>query len=176
MLAGDSAYAAKAARVSALAKDVSEYLADIGLPFGFRPPPPISSWPIIPACSMQHGQKIKEQPKTLLRQAASPSGTFPRGTSVAARRVPTNIMQPEIATRLRDRKLSNIAKVSPDVIATGNIGCMTQLGTAAGAPVVSTPWNCWIGLTAAPPRRDHVSVMTGSANTKRLDSPRFRRE
>jgi glycolate oxidase iron-sulfur subunit len=49
-----------------------------------------------------------------------------------------NILQPAIATQLRDRKLANIARTKPDVIAAGNIGCITQLGSAAGVPIVHT--------------------------------------
>lgn len=136
MLAGDSAYAAKAARVSALAKDVSEYLAGLGLPAASAPADLVVAYHS--ACSMQHGQKIKDQPKTLLRQAGFVVRDIPEGHLCCGSAGTYNIMQPEIATRLRDRKLSNIAKVAPDVIATGNIGCMTQLGTVAATPIVHT--------------------------------------
>ena len=49
-----------------------------------------------------------------------------------------NILQPEIAGALRERKVANIARVKPDVIAAGNIGCMTQIGSATATPVVHT--------------------------------------
>jgi glycolate oxidase iron-sulfur subunit len=49
-----------------------------------------------------------------------------------------NMLQPEIAARLRDRKLANIATLKPDIIATGNVGCMAQLRTATSVPVVHT--------------------------------------
>ena len=47
-----------------------------------------------------------------------------------------NILQPEIAGRLRDRKVDNIEKTKPDVIAAGNIGCITQIASGTGIPVV----------------------------------------
>ena len=47
-----------------------------------------------------------------------------------------NILQPELATKLRDRKLANIARLAPDVIAAGNIGCITQIAGGTGTPVV----------------------------------------
>jgi glycolate oxidase iron-sulfur subunit len=49
-----------------------------------------------------------------------------------------NVLQPELAARLRDRKLASIARTQPDVVATGNIGCITQLAAGGGAPVVHT--------------------------------------
>ena len=49
-----------------------------------------------------------------------------------------NMLQPEIAARLRDRKVRNIEAVAPDVIATGNIGCMTQIGSATAIPILHT--------------------------------------
>jgi glycolate oxidase iron-sulfur subunit len=48
------------------------------------------------------------------------------------------MLQPEIARRLRDRKVKNIEAVAPDLIATGNIGCMTQIGSATKIPIVHT--------------------------------------
>ena len=59
-----------------------------------------------------------------------------------------NLVQPEIAGRLRERKLDNLRAVRPDVIAAGNIGCMTQLSGAASRWRI--PWSCWTGWRAAP--------------------------
>ncbi len=136
MLARDPAYAAKAARVSALAKDISEYLATLALPKVAAPADLVVAYHS--ACSMQHGQRIREEPKALLRQAGFAVRDVPEGHLCCGSAGTYNILQPDLATRLRDRKLANIAKVRPDVIATGNIGCITQLGSEAGLPVVHT--------------------------------------
>ncbi len=90
------------------------------------------------ACSLQHGQKIKSQPMALLA-AAGFHVSEPSESHLCCGSAGTyNMLQPEIATRLRDRKLSNINCLKPDVIATGNIGCMTQLAGGTEIPVVHT--------------------------------------
>ncbi|BBE72313.1 glycolate oxidase subunit GlcF [Oharaeibacter diazotrophicus] len=136
MLRGDPAYAAKAARVSALARDVTEYLSGLALPAVTAPAPLTVAYHS--ACSMQHGQRVREEPKALLRRAGFTVRDVPEGHLCCGSAGTYNILQPEIATRLRDRKLANVARVAPDVIATGNIGCITQLGAAAPVPVVHT--------------------------------------
>ncbi|MFZ1814626.1 MAG: glycolate oxidase subunit GlcF [Rhizobiaceae bacterium] len=136
MLRLDPDYAEKAAAVSALAKDVTEYLSTLqlaesrvgaGLRLAYHS-----------ACSMQHGQKIKEQPKTLLRGAGFTVVDIPEGHLCCGSAGTYNILQSDIAATLKQRKLGNIAKVAPDLIAAGNIGCMTQIGADAGVPVIHT--------------------------------------
>ena len=90
------------------------------------------------ACSMQHGQQIKSAPQTLLRQAGFTVKDVPEGHLCCGSAGTYNILQPEIAERLRQRKLTNIAMTDPEIIATGNIGCMTQLSSVAGVPVLHT--------------------------------------
>ncbi len=136
MLALDPAYAQKAARVSALAKDVTEYLSTLDLPrsetgAGIR-------LAYHSACSMQHGQRIKDQPKRLLASAGFTVVDIPERHLCCGSAGTYNILQSEIAGRLRERKLANIARVKPDVIAAGNIGCITQIGSGAGVPIVHT--------------------------------------
>ncbi len=136
MLAGDAAYAGKAQRVSALARDISEYLA------GLDPlPAQRSTGQVIAyhsACSMQHGQKIGDQPKRLLRQAGFVVRDPPEAHICCGSAGVYNILQPEIAAQLGARKNANLEKLRPRVIATGNIGCMTQLAKGASAPIVHT--------------------------------------
>jgi glycolate oxidase iron-sulfur subunit len=84
------------------------------------------------ACSLQHGQRITAQPKDLLRAAGFTVKDIPEGHICCGSAGTYNLLQPALAGQLRDRKLANIAHVRPDVVATGNIGCMVQL---AGAPV-----------------------------------------
>ncbi|PVB63123.1 glycolate oxidase subunit GlcF [Labrenzia sp. 011] len=136
MLREDPAYAQKAERVSALAKDVTEFLADIelGVP-ALRPDLTVAYHS---ACSMQHGQKITRQPKELLTAAGFRVRDVPEGHLCCGSAGTYNILQPEIARRLRDRKVANIATTRPDVIATGNIGCMTQIGLGTDIPILHT--------------------------------------
>ena len=90
------------------------------------------------ACSMQHGQKITRQPRDLLK-AAGFRVVEPREGHLCCGSAGTyNIMHPEIAARLRDRKVRNIAATGADVVAAGNIGCMTQIAGRAGMPMVHT--------------------------------------
>ena len=136
MLRLDPAYAEKAARISALAKDVTEYLATLGLPEPTERPGLAVAYHS--ACSMQHGQKVTRQPKELLARAGFEVREPREGHLCCGSAGTYNILQSEIATELRDRKAKNIAATKADVVATGNIGCITQIGTRAGMPIVHT--------------------------------------
>jgi glycolate oxidase iron-sulfur subunit len=134
MLRQDPAYAAKARTISAKACDITELLARLTLPAakaGLRVA-------YHSACSMQHGQKITREPVSLLQRAGFDVAEVPEGHLCCGSAGTYNILQPEIAAKLRARKLANIATTEPDVIATGNIGCITQLGLAAAVPVLHT--------------------------------------
>ncbi|TCQ75916.1 glycolate oxidase iron-sulfur subunit [Ochrobactrum sp. BH3] len=136
MLRLDPAYKDKAAKVSALAKDVTEYLTAIELP---EPPQPAGlTVAYHSACSMQHGQKVVRQPKDLLAKAGFTVREPLEGHLCCGSAGTYNIMQPEIATKLRDRKVRNIEATGADLIATGNIGCMTQIATGSQLPIVHT--------------------------------------
>jgi glycolate oxidase iron-sulfur subunit len=137
LLARDPAYALKAARVAALACDISEYLDRLGMPTA-TPPEPGLRVAYHSACSLQHGQKVTEAPKRLLAGAGFEVLDVPEGHLCCGSAGVYNVLQPQIATALRDRKLDNIGRVAPDLVATGNIGCITQLATAATVPVVHT--------------------------------------
>ncbi len=135
MFRDDPALAEKAARVSALAKDVTEFLSDLDLQPARETGLTVAYHS---ACSMQHGQKITEAPKRILRGLGFRVKDVPEGHICCGSAGVYNILQPEIAGRLRDRKVGNIARLKPDVIATGNIGCITQIGeglAAQGSPV-----------------------------------------
>jgi len=136
MFREDAEWAARAARVSALAKDVSEVLAQLGVtPVGAAPSLRVAYHA---ACSLQHGQKIRAEPKSLLSSAGYAVVEPAEGHLCCGSAGTYNLLQPELATRLRDRKVSNIEATRPDVIATGNIGCLTQIATGTGIPVVHT--------------------------------------
>jgi glycolate oxidase iron-sulfur subunit len=140
MFCNDPSYAEKASRISALAKDVTEYLETLdliplrssGLKVAYHS-----------ACSMQHGQQLKDGPKRLLDRVGYKVLDVSEGHICCGSAGVYNILQPEIAGRLRERKVGNVLKLKPDIVATGNIGCMTQIAkgfvdAAAAVPVVHT--------------------------------------
>ncbi|MDE1882489.1 MAG: glycolate oxidase subunit GlcF [Rhodospirillales bacterium] len=134
MLREDPVYAAKAAKVSALAKDVCELLEASGLPA--RADIPALNVVYHPPCSLQHGQKITTAPQNLLR-AAGFAVRLPADAHLCCGSAGTyNIFQPEIAAQLGARKAESIAALRPDVVATGNIGCAVQISQAMQAPVL----------------------------------------
>ena len=136
MLRLDEAYRDKAAKVSALAKDVTEYLATLDMP----EPAAASGLTVAyhSACSMQHGQKIIRQPKDLLKAAGFTVKDPAEGHLCCGSAGTYNIRQSEIATQLRDRKVRNIEATKADLIATGNIGCITQIASGSKLPIVHT--------------------------------------
>jgi glycolate oxidase iron-sulfur subunit len=135
MLRNDPAYAAKAARVSALAKDISELLADIALPPARKHRLRVAYHA---ACSLQHGQKVTDVPARLLTDAGFVVRTPDEAHLCCGSAGTYNILQPAIANQLGDRKAANLARLNADVIATGNVGCAVQIGQRAGVPVVHT--------------------------------------
>ena len=127
-LAGD------AAEVSGLARDVTEFLAELGLPeadMGLR-------IAYHAACSLQHGQKVKDAPKALLRRAGF-EVVEPADPHLCCGSAGTyNLMQPEISADLKARKVETLEARGPALIAAGNIGCMVQIGSGTALPVVHT--------------------------------------
>ena len=137
MLREEGDWADKAARISALAKDVTELLTELGLePAGERVRRPVVAYHS--ACSLQHGQRLHREPAALLAAAGFEVRSIPEAHLCCGSAGTYNLLQPELATRLRDRKLTNIARVTPDVIAAGNIGCITQIASGTNVPVVHT--------------------------------------
>ncbi len=141
MLQNDENYREKAERVSELAKDITEYLV------AFQMPKPIFApgfkLAYHSACSMQHGQKITQQPKNLLRQAGFRVADVAEGHLCCGSAGTYNIMQPEISQNLLVRKVNNLKRTKADIIATGNIGCITQIAKGmsedgSDMPVVHT--------------------------------------
>jgi glycolate oxidase iron-sulfur subunit len=90
------------------------------------------------ACSMQHGQQIRLEPKQLLSEAGFTVKDVPEGHLCCGSAGTYNILQPAIATRLRARKVENIERVRADLIATGNIGCISQIAAGTRIPIVHT--------------------------------------
>ncbi len=136
MFRSDRKMAEAARRVSAITRDITEYIAEIGLGDTVRH----GAFPVAyhSACSMQHGQKITTLPKDLLRQAGFEVRDIAEAHLCCGSAGTYNIMQPEIATKLRDRKVAHIEATGAPVIATGNIGCMAQIAGGTQLPVVHT--------------------------------------
>ena len=134
----DPAWAAKAAHVSALAKDVTEFLA--ALPLNVAPSSAGAGIAVAyhSACSMQHGQKVTREPRDLLRAAGFDLREIAEGHLCCGSAGTYNITQPALARALRDRKAANIARTNAAIVATGNIGCIAQLETALDQPIVHT--------------------------------------
>lgn len=135
LLRGEPPYAARAARISALARDVTEMLADCsraasdsrGLVVAYHG-----------ACSLQHGQKLAELPQRLLRAAGFEVRTAREPHACCGSAGTYNLLQPQIAAQLGQRKVAQLEQTQPDVIATGNIGCLVQIEQRASVPVVHT--------------------------------------
>jgi glycolate oxidase iron-sulfur subunit len=136
MLRLDPAYAEQARRISAIAKDISEFLDGAGLPEVKAPRPLRLAYHS--ACSMQHGQNIKTLPQKLLRDAGFEVADVPDGHLCCGSAGTYNILQPEIAAMLRGRKVANIESTRPNVIATGNIGCISQISAGTAIPILHT--------------------------------------
>ena len=125
----------RAEKISAKACDISEFLVRLGYtPARERPDLAVAYHS---ACSLQHGQQITAEPKALLQRAGF-TVVEPVEPHICCGSAGTyNLLQPEIAERLRERKLGNLRATNPDLIAAGNIGCIAQLG-GGGIPVVHT--------------------------------------
>ncbi len=132
----DTGLAEDAKRIASIAKDVSEVMVDLGLERVATPAPLRVAYHS--ACSLQHGQQIKTHPKTLLSKAGF-EVLEPAESHLCCGSAGTyNLMQPKISGQLKERKIKNLEALSPQVIAAGNIGCMMQIGSAIGVPVVHT--------------------------------------
>ena len=137
LLRNDPAYAQKAAQVSALAKDVCEFL-DANAPAALSAAASPLRVAYHPACSLQHGQQVTDAPVRLLK-AAGFDVAMPAEAHLCCGSAGTyNILQPAIAAKLGDRKVEHLERLNADVIATGNIGCATQIAQRSGTPVVHT--------------------------------------
>ena len=132
----DPALAEPAKRVSDLAQDIAEFVDRIGLP------PVVDHRPLSvayhAACTLQHGQKVTAAPKRLLAAAGFEVRDIPEGHLCCGSAGTYNILQSDIASRLLERKLENIDRTGADVIAAGNIGCLTQIASGSRRPIVHT--------------------------------------
>lgn len=131
----DPDWAECAQRISALARDITEVLpvqqGDPARTQGIRVA-------YHSACSLQHGQRIDERPRELLRAAGFDVCEIPEGHLCCGSAGTYNLLQPELALQLRERKVAAIRRVAPDVVAAGNLGCLTQIAAGIDIPAVHT--------------------------------------
>jgi glycolate oxidase iron-sulfur subunit len=131
----DPSYAEKAKAVSAKAMDITEFLRHLPLK-------QVNTADLVvayhAACSLQHGQQLKDLPKRLLRQVGFDVRDVPEDHICCGSAGTYNMLQPEISERLKDRKVANVKRVKANVVASGNIGCISQMSSDVGVPVVHT--------------------------------------
>ena len=135
MFRDDLTWRDRAERISKLACDISEYLDRLGAIAGEGRNLRVAYHA---ACSLQHGQKLRDLPAKLLRQAGFEVVDIPEGHICCGSAGTYNMLQPELSAGLRQRKAANIDRVAPQAVATGNIGCLQQLTGAVDVPIVHT--------------------------------------
>ncbi len=169
LLRTDPVYAEKAARTAALARDVTETVAALGLHPAAEGAVRGLRVAYHSACSLQHGQHVDREPRALLAAAGFAVAEVPEGHLCCGSAGTYNLLQPELAGALRQRKLANIALTGAQLVAAGNIGCITQLAGDAPLPIVHTAvlldW-----ATGGPRPRELPRELTGPAAT--ADAPR----
>ncbi|MDC0524834.1 glycolate oxidase subunit GlcF [Pelagibacteraceae bacterium] len=128
----------KAKKISELTKDITEYL-DENLKLDIKKNEE-KKYKIAyhSACSMQHGQKIHDQPKELISKTGNEVLDIPDGHLCCGSAGTYNILHQKMAKSLLKNKVNNIEKITPDFISTGNIGCMTQISTGTRIPIIHT--------------------------------------
>lgn len=137
MLRLDPVYAAKAAKISALAKDVSEFVATLPLTQNSTA---VAGRRVVyhSACSLQHGQRVHAQPKALLAKVGFAVFDPPEAHLCCGSAGTYNLLQPVIADQLRRRKVANLESTRAEIVAAGNIGCIAQIAAGTVLPVVHT--------------------------------------
>ena len=136
----DDNFKKKAKKISELTKDISEYL-DENVKLNFiKNKENTKAYKIAyhSACSMQHGQKIQDVPMNLIKKTGNKVFDIPQGHFCCGSAGTYNLLQNDIAEKLLKNKISNINKINPEFIATGNIGCITQIANGTKIPILHT--------------------------------------
>ncbi len=134
---GDKEMKIKAKKISELTKDITEFL-DKNIKLNFKQNEKVYKIAYHSACSMQHGQKVHQQPIDLIKRTGNQVLNIPEGYVCCGSAGTYNILQQKIAKELLKNKIENINKIQPDFISTGNIGCMTQIASGTEIPIVHT--------------------------------------
>jgi glycolate oxidase iron-sulfur subunit len=136
MFADDPDMAQAAASIAAIAKDVTEVMADLGLgPAVYRSDVTVAYHD---ACSLQHGQGIRAEPRALLEQAGFKVSDITEGQFCCGSAGTYNLLQPEMADALGARKAGHVDATGAKVVASGNLGCMIQMARFTDRPIVHT--------------------------------------
>jgi len=134
LLGDDPDWAGRAARIAGLARDLSEIVSELDLDMAGTGEKPSVVYQA--PCSLQHGQKIRNQPQDLLRGAGFEVSEPAEAHLCCGSAGTYNMFQPELAGKLRDRKVAALEAAGAEAVATANIGCLTQLAGNVGLPVV----------------------------------------
>jgi glycolate oxidase iron-sulfur subunit len=136
----DKDFKKKAKKISELTKDISEYL-DGNVKLNFIRNKKIEKKYKIAyhsACSMQHGQKIHKEPMNLIKKTGNEVIEIPDGHICCGSAGTYNLLQSDIAKKLLKNKVSNIEKIKPEIISTGNVGCISQISNGTQIPILHT--------------------------------------
>ncbi|QHP66382.1 glycolate oxidase iron-sulfur subunit [Bradyrhizobium sp. LCT2] len=136
MFRDDPELAKKAQVISSLTRDITEFMSEIGLQPQLTPTGQRVAYHS--ACSLQHGQQVRVQPKQLLKEVGFIVLEPPEGHLCCGSAGTYNLLQPDLAGKLRDRKVANIEGTSAQIVAAGNLGCITQIASGTSIPVVHT--------------------------------------
>ena len=136
----DEEFKKKAKKISELTKDISEYLDEnVKLNFNKQKENDIKyKIAYHSACSMQHAQKIHNVPINLIKKTGNKVFDIPDGHMCCGSAGTYNLLQPDIAGKLLNKKISNILKINPEFITTGNIGCIAQISNGTKIPILHT--------------------------------------
>ncbi len=132
----DPEFAESAARIGALARDISEVMLDLGLKAPEKPIPLRVAYH--DACSLQHAQKVVQPPRALLAAAGFEVLDVPEKHFCCGSAGTYNLLQPEIARQLGRRKAAHLESTGPQAIAAGNLGCIAQIALFTRLPIVHT--------------------------------------
>jgi glycolate oxidase iron-sulfur subunit len=135
-LAHDPDYAEKAARISALTRDLSELLPDLVPRLAHKVDAPKGTIAYHPPCTLQHGQRLRGGVETQLAALGFTVRVAANESHLCCGSAGTySVLQPELAYPLRDRKLGHLLPLAPDAIASANVGCIQHLQSGTTTPV-----------------------------------------
>ncbi|MEO6319592.1 MAG: glycolate oxidase subunit GlcF, partial [Polaromonas sp.] len=136
ILKNDAAYAEKAARISALTRDLSELLPELVESLRDRVTASAGQIAFHPPCTLQHGQQLRGGVEKYLGELGFEIRVASCESHLCCGSAGTySVLNPEIAYQLRDRKLANLGEMAPETIASANIGCITHLQSGTATPV-----------------------------------------
>jgi glycolate oxidase iron-sulfur subunit len=146
LLRDDAAYRSKAARVAAMTRDLGEFLQPqrtmLASRVNLAPDSPLRRIAFHPPCTLQHTQKIRGVVESILTALGAELVPVADSHLCCGSAGTYSLLQPALSQQLRDRKLENLRRGHPSMILSANIGCLTQLESAAGIPVQH--WIEWV--------------------------------